>query len=889
MPKTNWHSTKITEVMKKLKADIKGLSEKGAQKRLHQHGANTLPEDKRPSLFVIFWRQMKSPLVYVLLIAALITAVLREFVDTGVILAAVAVNASIGFWQEMKADQAFAVLKAMVKHKAHVLRTEGEMEVDASAVVPGDIIVLKAGDRIPADGRILELYNFEVNEAALTGESLPIEKQTKILPAAAVLAERTNMVFQGTTVARGKAMVVVVATGKDTAFGEIALLVHQVKDPMTPLQQQIQWLAKLLGIVAVVVTLGIFTIGVLQGRSIVEMFLTAVAVAVAAIPEGLIISLTVILAIGMRKLARSCAIVKRLLAAETLGSVSIICSDKTGTLTTGEMEVVDIWTAENLKVKTTLSKSNLPVSVLKALEIAVVGNEAVISNPQAKFEKWEVFGDPTPRALLLAGVHAGLNPIQLSQQFPEVDEIPFDSAHKWAATLHKGKKDLILNVRGAPEALLAASKSVLVGNRVKKLASAQRQAFIKKLEAMADNGERVVGVAYSTLSKGTKSLQKLKQGDKPPGDLIFVGLFGLKDPLRKGTKETIKIAAGAGIRTVMITGDHAKTAVAIGRELGLTDGKGAVLTGEEIDKLDDQAFKEKVKDVRIFARVAPKHKVRIVDAYHARGETVAMTGDGVNDAPALKAADIGVAVGTGTDVAKEAADVVLTDNNFKTIVAAVEGGRNIYENVKKVVAYLLSDSWTEIIIVVGSLVLGLPLPVLAAQILWVNLIEDSLPNMSLAFDPGESGVMAEPPRARKSSLMDTEMKVLVFGVGITTSLILFGLFLYLFTKGYDLMYIRTMVFVGLGINSLFYIYSIRSLKRFIWKINPFNNPFLVVSTVIGVVLLVGAVYIPFLQHLLRTVSLSMISWLPLIGLGVVNIILIELVKAVFIIKKHSHA
>lgn len=416
---------------------------------------------------------------------------------------------------------------------------------------------------------------------------------------------------------------------------------------------------------------------------------------------------------------------------------------------------------------------------------------------------------------------------------------------------------------------------------------------------MAKRGVRVLAVAYRAVPKEVRTLKELTANHALPKDLVFAGLFGLKDPLRPGTKETIMVARDAGIRTIMITGDHAKTAVAIGAELGLTptvsppyqggERGGFVLTGAELDELDDEALKDRVGTVNIFARVLPKHKVRIVEAFHARGQTVAMTGDGVNDAPALKAADIGVAVGSGTDVAKESADVVLTDNNLSTIVGAVEGGRNIYENIKKVVAYLLSDSWTEIIVVAGSLLLGLPLPLLAAQILWVNLIEDSLPNMALAFDPGEPHVMREKPRPRSEKLLDAEIKVLIFGVGITTSLLLFALYWFFLTHGYDLTYTRTVVFVGLGINSLFYIYSIRSLHRFIWQINPFNNKYLLASTLLSAFLLVAAIYLAPLRHILRTVPLHGAAWLPLVGLGVINIVLIELVKAIFITKNRNHA
>jgi len=844
MAKTNWHALKMEQVCKEVGATKKGLTSAEVKARRANYGANILPEDKRPSKVAIFARQLKSPLVYVLLIAALVVAALQEFVDMGVILAAVVVNAAIGFWQEWQADNAFAALKAMVKHNVRVRRDGHDVTVEASELVPGDLILIQAGDHVPADARLLSMFDLEINEAALTGESLSVKKQLKPLPAATMLAERTNMVFQGTTVARGKAEAVIVSTGKDTAFGEIALLVHKVEDPVTPLQQQLGGLAKLLGGITVLIAIGIFSIGTIQGRSIVEMFLIAVAVAVAAIPEGLLISLTVILAIGMRNMAKRQAIVKRLLAAETLGSVSVICTDKTGTLTTGEMSVVEVIAKDKAK----------------AWECAVIGNEGQ---------------DPTTRGLFKGAEETKIELSKLNRLFSKIDEVPFESAYKWAATLHRGKEQNMLFVRGAPEKVLGAAK----------LTAAERKAWLKQIEEKTGQGKRLLAVAYLEVPRGIKTLKELIKNHTLPQDLVFGGLFVFQDPLRPNIKAVVEATHAAGIRTVMITGDHAKTAAAIGAEAGI---EGQVLTGEEMDALDDEHLAQRMKEVSIFARVLPKHKVRIVEAFHRLRVSVAMTGDGVNDAPALKAADIGIAVGSGTDVAKESADVILTDNNLATIVGAVEGGRNIYENVRKVVAYLLSGSWKEIIIIMGSLLLGLPLPVLAAQILWINLIEDSLPNMALAFDPGEPHVMKEKPRPRTSSLMDFEMSMLVFGVGIIGSLLLFGFYLYLLTHGYDLAYTRTLVFAGLGTNMLFSIYSIRSMHRYIWHINPFNNRLLLGATGVSAILLVSAVYAPPLQYILRTVPLAAGDWLPLIGLGVINVALIELVKA-FFIRKRVHA
>lgn len=879
MSKVNWHALKIEDVFKEVGGVKGGLANEEAQARLVKYGLNVLPEDKRPSVLAVFSRQLRSPLVYVLLIAALITAVLREFIDMGVILAAVVVNAVIGFWQEWKADEAFSALKAMVRHNARVRRGGAELVVDASEIVPGDIVLLQTGDRVPADARLTTVFDFEANESALTGESAPVKKHLKPLPAPTMLAERANLVFQGTTVARGKAEALVVATGKHTAFGEIAMLVHKVEDPKTPLQAQLGKLAAVLGALTVAVVAFIFLLGVVQGRSIVEMFLTAVAVAVAAIPEGLLISLTVILAIGMRNLARRNAIVKRLLAAETLGSVTVICCDKTGTLTTGEMEVTELVTFDGKKPISSVIPSHSEGShtILRA-----GGEISRFARNDSALQAWEaaVIGnddqDSTPAALVKGGARAGLDPIKLARSFPKLDEVPFENAARFSATLHSTREGHnMLYVRGAPEKLLSATK----------LTAPQKRALVKKIEEMANRGLRLVAAAYLEVPREVRTIKEIMRNHTLPNGLVLAGLFGIKDPLRPHIPETIAKTGAAGIRTVMITGDHAKTAAAIAQEAGV---RGEVLTGAEIDALDDGALASALDRVSVFARVLPKHKVRIVEAFHARGESVAMTGDGVNDAPALKAADIGVAVGSGTDVAKETADVVLTDNDFRTIVNAVEGGRNIYENIKKVVAYLLSNSWTEMIVIGGSLLAGWPLPFLPAQILWVNLMEDSFPNMALAFDPGEPHVMKERPRERHTPLFDFELKMLTFGFGILRSLLLFGMYYYFLTQQYDPVYTRTMMFVGLGLNTLFYIYSIRNLHRYIWHTNPFQNKFLLGATTFSLILLIGAVYLPGLQQILRTVPLAAADWLPLIGLGLFNIALIELIK-VFFIRRRVHA
>ncbi len=855
-----WHSLEIKEVLAKLNVSADGLDRGAAEKRLEKNGPNKLPEEKKLTQLQIFFNQFKSPLVYILLVAAIVTLFLDEFIDTGVILAAVLLNTIVGFFQEVKAEKTIESLGRMIEHKARVIRGGREIEVNLENIVLGDIILVEAGDKIPADARLLEVHNLQIVEAALTGESAPSNKNIKTLTAGTVLADRENMVYMGTNVVRGRGKAVVVETGIRTELGKIALMVKEAGEERTPLQKQLSKFSKWLAIFFSAVCLCIFLFGVVQGRPFIEIFLTAVAVAVAAIPEGLLVALTVILAIGMQRILKEKALVRKLIAAETLGSVSVICSDKTGTITLGKMMVDHIFTE---------SKSDK--SRIRVLEIGLLCNNAVIQNPEEELENLVILGDATEQALLLAALQTGLKKEEIERQKPRIDEIPFDEEKKYMATLHSIGDSKVIFAKGAPEVVLGMSGWLEINGKKEKISANKVKNFEREIDNLTKKGLRLLAVAY----KDGGDLNNLK-------DLVLVGLVALKDPLREEAKDTIRACKEAGIRPILITGDHRLTAKTIAEEIGLPARRENILEGKDLDKMDDKKFNSVLRSIDIYARVLPQHKMRIIEAWQKEGEVVAMTGDGVNDAPALKKADIGVALGSGTEVAKEASDIILLDNNFATIVKAVKQGRAIFENIRKVITYLLSDSFTEMILVGGSLLLGLPLPVLAAQILWVNLIEDGLPSIALSFEPEEKGLMADRPRGKVEGILNVEMRVIILVIGIMTSLLLLGLFYWLWKAGQEIDYVRTVVFVGLGINTLFYIWSCRSLRFSIWHMNPFKNKFLNISVIFGFLMFFIALYIPFFQKVLRTVPLGLRDWGIILFLGLINLLLIEVVKFIFI-------
>ena len=869
MEKIFWHNLEIKQALKKLNSNPKGLEKQQVQKRLKKYGLNKLLKRKRFSILQIIIGQFKSPLMYILIIAALIALILKETTDTIIILGAVFINAFIGFFQEFKAEETFSHLQKMVHHKTRVIRklntgTSATLTIASQQVVPGDIISLQAGDIISADARILKENNLETKEAALTGESIPSSKNNKVLDKETNLADRENMVYAGTLVTRGSGKAIVVSTGKNTEVGKIAHLLKTTKNDKTPLQEKISKLAKTLGIIIGILSLSLFVIGLILGMEVFEILLISIAVAVAGIPEGLPIAVTVALAVGMQFILKKKALVKKLIATETLGSITVIASDKTGTLTKGEMAVSNIITFQD---------NILEKDILK---MAMLCNDANLENPDEKDnKKWSLTGDPTEVALLRKAIKSITGFRDILNNNERISEIPFESEIMYMATLYKNKNeqnyDLI--VKGAPETLINLSN----------LDEAKKKEILDKVTNLTKKGLRVLAFAQKRVNINEKGI---KINNKDINNLDFKGLISLKDPLRSDAKDTIDACIKAGIRPIIITGDHKLTAQSIGKEIGLIHSSSEVLEGNQIDKLSDKELSKELKNTSIFARVEPKHKIRIVDILQEQGEVVAMAGDGVNDAPALKSANIGIALGSGSEVTKGTAEIVLLDDRFQTIVDAIKQGRNIFHNIKKIILYLLTDTFTEFILIAGSLILGFPLPLIAAQILWVNIIEDTMPAIALSYEKEKKDFLLKQSKDdKKQKLLDKEMKFLITIIAIITNIVLLGLYYYLYKSGFDIKYVRTMIFVGLGIDTLFYIFSCKNLKKSIWTYNPFDNMFLNFSVLFGWAMFFIALYVPFFSNLLETVALGLSEWLILIGLGLFKLVLIEVGKLFFLDQK----
>lgn len=904
-----WHNFSVEKTIKELKTSKNGLTSDEANKRLKQRGLNELPVEKPMSWFFVLLNQFKSPLLFILIIAAVICLALQEFIDMGIILAAVFVNTVVGFIQEYKANKAISHLRKLVQRRAKVLRDGVEIEIDVSQIVIGDIIVIEAGDRIPADARMTESLDLQMIEAALTGESLPSEKSSSVLAPGAALADRENMVFMGTNAILGRGRAVVCYTGVETELGKIAKLVKSTEDEKTPLQRKLTYFSKMLGLAVLAICSLIFLLGIVRGRPWFEMFETAVAIAVAAIPEGLLVSVTVVLAIGMQRILKKKALVRKLAAAETLGSTTIICSDKTGTLTEGKMQVTQIIAGqEEFRKRDSVifsDKENGPAvnsnklvtwSAMAhelVLRVGILCNNAVIENPKDDLKDWSILGDPMEAALLLAGIQAGLNHEKINKQYKRVNETPFDSEKKFMATFHRsGKRGHFIAMKGAPEKILDLSSGIQTGKGARALTLETREKIRASYEELTRQGLRVLGLAY----KSSENVQsKLKSGQADDGsireedlkDMVFLGLIGLKDPVRPEAREAIKLCKSSGIRPIIITGDHGLTAQAVAKEIGIDVRAKNIMSGDRLDKMNDKDLEKAVATVDIFARVSPHHKLRIVNAFQERGEVVAMAGDGVNDAPAIKGADIGLALGSGTDVAKQTADMILLDDNYGTIVAAVEQGRIIFDNIKKIILYLLSSGFSEMILITGALVLGLPLPLTAAQILWINLVTDGFPNVALTLEPGEKDIMKEPPR-KKERIFDSEMKVLIFIIGIITDLLLFGIYFYFLGSSRDLAHIQTMIFAALGVSSVFYVFSCKSIRHSIFDTKIFSNLWLIGAVFVALFLQVIAIYLPFFQRILRTVPLNAGDWLLVAVVGIINILAIEFGKWIFIVRRKRH-
>jgi Ca2+-transporting ATPase len=881
-----WFTKSPEEICKELHVNpAEGLSKAEVGKRLEQYGMNKLKGKPKKSIVSLFLSQLKDMLIYVLLGAAVITVVIGEYADAIIIILVVVLNAIIGVVQEAKAEKAVEALQKLTTPRSLVRRDKEIIEINSEEVVPGDIILLDAGRFVPADLRLIESANLQIEESALTGESVPSSKDASVILSdpKTPIGDKTNMAFMSTLTTYGRGEGVVVATAMDTEIGMIARILEEDNDEMTPLQRRLDELGKILGYLAIGICALIFVIALIQKRDLLEMFLTAISLAVAAIPEGLAAIVAIVLALGVTRMSKINAIVKKLPAVETLGSVNIICSDKTGTLTQNKMTVVKHYTKGSLNnVEQTASGLTAATDVAELIKSLVLCSDATYENGQGT-------GDPTEVALIILGDKYNLSKSVLNQKYKRVSEFPFDSDRKLMSTLNTEGNTYRVHTKGAIDNLLKISTHALVNGQVVPLTTELKEDYLKITEEMSDSALRVLGAAY----KDTDQVLAPEEMEK---DLTIIGLVGMIDPPRLEVKASITEAKNAGITPIMITGDHKNTAVAIAKELGIAESIRQSITGAEIDELSEETFSENINNYRVFARVSPEHKVKIVRAFKAKGNIVSMTGDGVNDAPSLKFADIGVAMGiTGTDVAKGASDMILTDDNFTTIVNAIEEGRNIYNNIKKAVIFLLSCNLGEVITIFLSILLNWPVPLIATQLLWINLITDSLPAISLGVDPGDPDVMRYKPRNPKESFFarGAGFRAVLGGVliGILTLLAFyFGLNEFGYHLGNignmvddpdytaALTYARTMAFVVLAASQLFYSLSMRHTYKSVLQVGLFKNKFLIGSIIVGLILQLGVISIPFLANAFQVHNLSLRDWGIVIMFALIPLIMNEFIK-----------
>lgn len=875
MDNINWYELSKDESIEKLSSSTLGLKEDEALKRLEKYGLNALKKEEKKSILEKLKDQFFDPMIIILIVAAIFSAFTKETLDAFIIITIVLVNACLSIYQEGKAEEAIAALQKMSSPKAKVIRNGKEIEIDSEKIVPGDIVNLETGDIVPADLRLIRSNNLKIDESSLTGESVPVEKDAqKVFDDFIDLGDRENLAYFSSIVTYGRGRGLVIATGYETELGKIATSISTLDREETPLQKKLATLSKFLGILVIGICIFVLVVGLLYKHEFKEMFMTAISLAVAAVPEGLPAIVTIVLSIGMGKMAKKNAIVKKLLAVETLGTTTIICSDKTGTLTQNQMTVTRVFV--NNKVIELTGTGYMPegkiyydggeISLKDEEELYLLSSIASLTNDASlTYDENEasIIGDPTEGALLTFTEKIGNSIYKLNDDFLRLEEIPFDSTRKMMTTFHKNffENKISSFTKGAPDIIVSNCNKIFLNGKVSDLTEDMRTKILEENKKFAKEALRVLAYAFKNYDKVPSDIFS----ENIERDMVFVGLTGMIDPARPEVKNAIKECRSAGIRPVMITGDYLETAFAIAKELGIADTEDEAINGKELNNLSDQEIRELVKIKKVYSRVSPENKVQIVDALKQNGHIVAMTGDGVNDAPAIKKADIGIAMGiTGTDVAKNTAEVILTDDNFATIVNAVEEGRIIYSNIKKFVGYLLSCNIGEVLIVFISIILNLPVTLIPIQLLWLNLVTDSFPALALGVENGEKDIMKDAPRDPNEPIVDKNLKITVIiqSIAITcatlisycTGLKWFGY------EGQGLEMARSMAFSTLILSELLRSYSARSVDKTIFEIGVFTNKKLLMANILSFSLMVLVLYIPFLADAFKLVKLDLKEW-----------------------------
>ncbi|MEW5919363.1 MAG: HAD-IC family P-type ATPase [Bacillota bacterium] len=887
------YNKEIEDVFLEFKTSPEGLSPDEAEKRLLEVGPNILDAEERINPVKVILHQFADPLIYILLVAAVFTAIIRHFIDTWVILAVVVINAIIGFTQEWRAEQAIRSLQALAAPQSHVLRAGKRLEIESSMLVPGDIVSLESGTRVPADLRLFEVKRLDIDESTLTGESISVHKNTQVIRDEGIsLADRRNMAFMGTLVLSGRGRGIVVGTGRATELGQISDQVRHVKPAPTPLQAQLGKFSRWLGLVILLISVASVALGLALGRRLFDMILTGTALAVGAIPEGLPVVVTITLSIGVKRMARRNAIVRRLPAVETLGSTTVIASDKTGTLTKNEMTVQMAWAGGATyrfsgvgfePAGEILDERDEPVNLKnhraleKCLRVGLLTNDSRLGFAEER--GYYPDGDPTEVALIVAAQKAGLRLENQALIYPTLDEIPFESDLMYMATLHKSPLEdgNLIFVKGAPEKVTARCDCILDHTGDKESPFGDRETVYSQARAFSREGLRVLAMAYRRVPAEVTTLndELMKNG------FTLLGLQGMIDPPREEVFTAITQAKKAGVRVIMVTGDNRETAVAIGRRLALVEGENiAVLTGSELEEISDHELFNRVREVNVYARATPLHKLRIVQQLIKNGEVVAVTGDGVNDTPALKASHIGVAMGKGgTDAAKETSDMIVTDDNFASIFDAVKEGRVVFSNIRKVILFLLSTGLAQIILIFISLALGMPLPLLPAQILWLNLVSNGLQDVALAFEPGAKGIIELPPRKREEPVLTSLMLQRLVLIGIVIAVGTTYTFTRALEQGYALDHARTVALTTIVLFQLFNVFNVRSETLSIFRMALLSNPFLFFSVIASIAAQVAIVYVPAFQMIFRTAPLNIYDWVFVVLMAIVVLAAVEVEKA----------